>query len=112
MNAGISPVRQLRRGIARGTAQLYVRRRTTRKGTNRVLVSLPADMRYAICVWASYRPTLQTTAFAAELHVLIREGIRVRLGDRAEEIIEAAYEDYVRQCKEDGVDNIFETVTR
>jgi hypothetical protein len=112
MNAGRSPAQQLRKGVARGSAQLYVRRRTSRRGLNRVLVTLTAPYRYAIVVWGSYRPTQRLSAMSSEVHCLVQEGMRARLGDDWEEIIEEAYEKYATQCAERGQVNIFEVAER
>lgn len=112
MNAGLSLLKQLRRGIRRGSAQLYVRRRTSKKGGNRSLVSLVPAYRYAICVWGSYRLTGRDTSFSAELHSLICDGFRSRLGENWEDIIEAVYEEYGKECADKGVVNIFETQSK
>lgn len=111
MNDGLSPARQLRRGIARrGKPQLYVRRRTSRKGGDRILVSLTAPYRYAICVWGSYRAAAQRASFAQELHSMIAEAMRLRLGDNWEVILQEEYEKYSAKCDEAGEVNIFEAV--
>ena len=112
MKAGLSASTMLRRGIARGSAMLYVRRRTTQRGTNRVLVSIVAPLRYAICVLASYRTDARAACFSQELHSLIRLGLERRLGQDWEAQIDKAYAEYVAQCTEAGEENIFETVNR
>lgn len=104
---------KLRRGIKRSEqAQLYVRRRATRRGNARLLVPLPASVRYALCVWGSYRPTLRSRAVSQELLEVIWEGLRGRLGDEAEAILEEAYEQYGKDCAEAGEPNIFETMVQ
>ena len=103
---------RLRRGIKRrAQAQLYVRRRTNKRGSNRVLVVLEPALRYAICVWASHRPGLRQRAVAQELRLVIEEGLKSRLGSEFEEIIEETYELYAKQCAEAGETNIFEVAT-
>jgi hypothetical protein len=111
MKTGLSPTAQLRRGIRVGSAQLYVRRRTNKRGSDRILVALPACVRYAVCVWGSYRPTRHGTAFSQELTVLIWEALRLRLGEDAEQIITDSYDDYAKQCADNGEDNIFEVAS-
>lgn len=112
MSAGRYEVR-LRRGIKRAERpQLYVRRRATKRGNGRLLVPLPASVRYALCVWGSYRPTLRARAVSQELFEVIWEGLRGRLGDDAESIIDGVYEAYIKQCAEAGQDNIFEAADR
>lgn len=108
MNAGSFELR-LRRGIKqRGPAQLYVRKRTTKRGSNRVLVVLEPATRYAICVWASYRSGLRQRAVSQELRRLIMEGMKRRLGPEWEMLIEEAYEEYAKQCADSGKTNVFE----
>lgn len=103
---------QLRRGLRRRQRpQLYVKRRTTKRGTDRVLVSLPAAVRYALCVWGSHRATLRASAVSQELCEALWDGLRARLGDDADMLIEQAYERYAKQCAESGQPNIFEAVT-
>lgn len=100
---------RLRRGLSRGrSAQLYVRRRTAKRGNDRVLVNLTPPVRYALCVWASYRAGLRAQAVSQELRTLIWEGLRRRLGPDAETIIEDAYEAYAKECAEAGEQSIFE----
>jgi len=102
----------LRAGIARGSAMLYVRRRTTKRGTNRVLVSLPAPLRYAICVLGSYRSDARAACFSQEVHALIRLGLEQRLGQDWEAQVDKAYAAHIAMCEEQDEENIFETVTR
>lgn len=103
---------RLRRGIRQdGGASLYVKRRTSKRGGNRVLVVLPASVRYALCTWASYRTGVRSKAVSQELQRLLWEAIRRRLGPDAEAILEDAYEAYTKQCADRGEPNIFEAVT-
>ena len=103
--------KRLRRGIKRRQeAQLYVRRRTTKRGNPRLLVPLPASVRYALCVWGSYRPTLRARAVSQELLEVIWEGLRGRLGEDAEMVLDEAYAAYEKLCAESGEANIFEAV--
>ena len=112
MNAG-RYAKRLRRGIrTAGGAQLYVRRRTTKRGSDRVLVPLPGAVRYALCVWASYHVTPRDRSVSQELLKLAWDGLRVRLGEDAETILEQRYYDYVKGCEERGEINIFEPVSR
>lgn len=100
---------QLERGLRpRKKPLLYVRRRTSKRGQDRVLVQLPASLRYALCVWASYRPSERSRAVSQELSAIIWEGLRRRLGPDAEAIIVEAYLAYTKQLEEDGEENIFE----
>lgn len=113
MNAGTIAVRQLRRGIKqREDAQLYVRRRTSKRGQDRLLVSLPAPVRYALCVWGSYRHHVRQRALSQELTLLIWEALRLRLGPEAEALLEEVYEAYSKQCADAGTVNIFEAVSK
>lgn len=114
MNAGqIRYNERLRRGIRkRQMPMLYVRRRSNKRGSNRVLVVLPASVRYALCTWASYRPGLRAQAVSQELQRLLWEAMRRRLGPDAEAIIEEVYEAYIKQCAEEGIENIFEAVAQ
>lgn len=112
MKAGQTPSARLRAGLARGSAMLYVRRRTTKRGTNRVLVSLPAPLRYAICVFGSYRTDARAACFSQEVHELIREAFELRLGPSWEAQIDKAYAEYISRCNQAGEENIFETVAR
>lgn len=108
MKAG-SYTARLRRGIKdRATPQLYVRRRTNKRASNRVLVLLEPSLRYAICVWASYRTGARSRTVSQELRRLIVEGMVARLGDDAEAMVEDAYERYAKQCADSGQPNIFE----
>lgn len=110
MSAGNYPVR-LRRGIKQtDRPQLYVKRRTARQGKNRVLVNLSAPVRYALCVWASYRLERRERAVSQELTRLLWEGMRFRLGEDAEVLIDEAYTAYAKECQESGRVNIFEAV--
>lgn len=112
MDAGFYPER-LRRGIKQtDRPQLYVKRRTTRQGKDRVLVNLSAPVRYALCAWASYRTTQRERAVSQELTKLLWEGMRLRLGQDAELFVEQAYAAYAKKCEEDGRVNIFEAVDR
>lgn len=112
MSAGNYPVR-LRRGIKQtDRPQLYVKRRTARQGKDRVLVNLSAPVRYALCVWASYRMERRDRAVSQELTKLLWEAMRLRLGEDAEVLIEQAYSEYAKQCAEAGEPNIFEAVER
>lgn len=112
MSAGQDRYRaRLARGIKkRQTAPLYVKRRTAKRGTNRVLVTLPAPVRYALCVWGSYRATLRAQAVSQELQRIIWEGLRRRLGPEAEAILVECYEAYAKGCADRGEVNIFEAV--
>jgi hypothetical protein len=110
MSAGQYAV-QLRRGIRqRGRSQLYVKRRTAKRGGERVLVTLPAAVRYALCVWAGNRLTRRGQAVSQELCEVMWEGIRARLGEDAERLVIEAYTRYSKQCAETGQENIFEAV--
>jgi hypothetical protein len=112
MNAGSYPAR-LRRGIKEtDRPQLYVKRRTRRQGKDRVLVNLPAPVRYALCVWASYRMTKRGRTVSQELTKLLWEAMEMRLGEDAEMILEQAYQVYSKRCEEAGQVNIFEAVDR
>lgn len=108
MSDGTYRVRLLRGIKRRREAQLYVRRRTSKRGNGRVLVPLPASIRYALCVWGSYRTTLRARAVSQELLEVIWEGLCLRLGDDADTILEEAYIAYAKQCAESGEANIFE----
>jgi hypothetical protein len=108
MSAGRYTVR-LRRGIKeRREAQLYVRRRTTKRGQDRVIVPLPASVRYALCVWASYRLTRRERAVSQELLRVVWEGLQARLGQDAELVLESVYGEYAKRCEEAGNASIFE----
>lgn len=112
MNAGHYAV-QLRRGLKRrGRGQLYVTRRTAKRGGERVLVTLPAAVRYALCVWAGHRLTQRGQAVSQELCEVMWDGIRTRLGEDAEELVVEAYERYAKQCADSGQPNIFEAKQR
>lgn len=103
---------RLRKGIRQQQgAQLYVRRRTNRRGNNRVLVVLPASVRYALCTWASYRAGLRAQAVSQELQRVVWEGLRRRLGPDAEAILVEAYELYAKGCADRGEENIFEVAS-
>jgi hypothetical protein len=108
MSAGQYETR-LRRGIKRRQeAQLYVKRRTTKRGNARLLVPLPASVRYALCTWGSYRPSLRARALSQELLEVIWEGLRGRLGEDAEMILDEVYQNYAKECAEAGKPNVFE----
>jgi hypothetical protein len=110
MSAGQYAV-QLRRGLRRrGRSQLYVKRRTAKRGGPRVLVSLPASVRYALCVWGSHRANQRAQAVSQELCEVMWDGLRARLGEDADLVLEQAYERYAKQCAEAGQPNIFEAV--
>lgn len=106
---------RLRRGIrmrqGQNDAQLYVRRRTAKRGGNRVLLTLPAHLRYALCVFGSYRPSRRGQSVSQEATRLIWEALRRRLGPDVENILEDAYEAYTKECAEEGQPNIFATAT-
>lgn len=100
---------QLRAGLRRdGTGTLYVKRRSVKRGGNRVLVSLPAPVRYALCVWGGRRATMRARTMSQELCEVMWDGFRARLGNDADALIEAAYMTYAKQCAEAGEPNIFE----
>lgn len=93
-----------------GAGTLYTRRRAVKRGGNRVLVSLPAAVRYALSVWGSRRATMRGRTISQELCEVMWDGFQARLGKDAEDVIELAYMAYKNRCRENGEPNIFEAV--